>query len=98
VDLNYQDSRVLLEVLDVLMFYIVQGARLIRLDAIGFIWKTIGTSCMHLEEAHAIIKIMRIAIDAVAEHVKIITETNVKHHENMMKHHLFISFHYLPLS
>lgn len=83
IDLNYQDPRVLIEVLDVLLFYVFKGARMIRFDAVGFIWKKIGTTCMHLEETHALVKIMRTVIDHVIDGVKIITETNVKHNENI---------------
>ncbi|MBN2504654.1 MAG: sugar phosphorylase [Bacilli bacterium] len=83
VDLNYHEPRVLLEVLDVLLFYVYHGARFIRFDAVGFIWKKLGTTCMHLNETHEIVKLMREVIDSISSGVKIITETNVKHHENI---------------
>jgi sucrose phosphorylase len=83
VDLNYQDPRVLIEVLDVLLFYVFKGARMIRFDAVGFIWKKLNTTCMHLEETHALVKLMREVLDSVVDGVKIITETNVKHDENI---------------
>lgn len=83
VDLNYEDPKVLLEILDVLLFYVSRGARFIRFDAIGFLWKKDNSSCMHLEETHEIVKLMREVIDLVATGVKIITETNVKHAENI---------------
>ena len=44
VDLNYANPHVLLDMLDVLLFYIQQGARFIRLDAIAYLWKRVGTS------------------------------------------------------
>ena len=55
VDLNYANYKVLLRVLDVLLLYIEKGASLIRLDAIAFIWKEIGTSCVHLPQTHELI-------------------------------------------
>jgi sucrose phosphorylase len=50
VDLNYANPNVLLDVIEVLLFYIAQGADLIRLDAIAFMWKEIGTSSIHLPQ------------------------------------------------
>ncbi len=83
IDLNFANPAVLLEVLDALLFYVKNGAQLIRLDAVGFIWKEIGTSCMHLEGAHRIVKLMRLVLDAVAPQVVLITETNVPHKDNI---------------
>jgi len=56
VDLNYANYKVFLHILDVLLFYISNGALYIRLDAIAFLWKKIGTTCLHLEETHLVIK------------------------------------------
>ncbi len=83
VDLNYKNEKVFLKVLDVLLFYISKGAKFIRLDAIAFMWKTIGTNCIHLEQTHQIIKIYRKIIELVAPQTVIITETNVPHDENI---------------
>lgn len=83
IDLNFANPDVLLEVLDALLFYVENGAQLIRLDAVGFIWKVIGTSCMHLEGAHRIVKLMRLVLDAAAPQVLLITETNVPHRDNI---------------
>jgi glucosylglycerate phosphorylase len=83
VDLNFANPKVLLEIIDLLLFYILKGAHIIRLDAIAFIWKEIGTSCIHLPQTHHIVKIFRAVIDLVAPWVKLITETNVPHQENI---------------
>ncbi len=83
VDLNYANYKVLLQVLDVLLFYVEKGASLIRLDAIAFIWKEMGTPCVHLQQTHELIQLMREVIHAVAPEVIIITETNVPHDENI---------------
>lgn len=83
VDLNFHSAGVFLKVLEVLLFYVSRGARYIRLDAIAFIWKELGTTCMHLPQAHLIIQLYRHFIDQVAPHVVIITETNVPHDENI---------------
>ena len=83
VDLNYANYKVLLKVLDVLLFYVEHGASLLRLDAIAFIWKEIGSSCVHLPQTHELIQLMRQVIHEVAPEVFIITETNVPHDENI---------------
>ncbi|MDR1469905.1 MAG: sugar phosphorylase [Spirochaetaceae bacterium] len=83
VDFNYANPAVLLEALDILLLYTTRGARFIRLDAIGFIWKKLGTSCMHLRETHEIIKIMRSVLNAISPNCALITETNVAHKDNI---------------
>jgi sucrose phosphorylase len=83
IDLNFANPDVLLEMLDVLLFYVSHGAKAVRLDAIGFLWKKIGTNCMHLTETHWAVKIMRDLLDDVAPGTVIITETNVPHEENV---------------
>lgn len=83
VDLNYANYKVLLKVLDVLLFYVEHGASLLRLDAIAFIWKEIESSCVHLPQTHELIQLMRQVIHEVAPEVLIITETNVPHDENI---------------
>ncbi len=83
VDLNYRNYKVLLAVLDALLFYIEKGASLIRLDAIAFVWKEIGTPCIHLPQTHELIQLMREVLHRVAPEVIIITETNVPHKENI---------------
>jgi len=83
VDLNYGAYEVMIAMLDVLLFYVEKGAKLIRLDAIAFLWKEIGTECIHLPQTHEAIQLMREVIHEVAPEVVIITETNVPHKENI---------------
>ncbi len=83
VDLNFQNPDVLLEIIDTLLFYVSQGAQLIRLDAIAYLWKEIGTSCIHLPQTHRIIQLFRAVLDVLAPHVILITETNVPHVDNI---------------
>jgi glycosidase len=83
IDLNYANPKVLLEIIDLLLFYVRQGARFIRLDAIAFLWKEIGTPCIHLPQTHSMIQLLRAVIDSVAPSVLLITETNVPHKENL---------------
>ena len=83
IDLNYANPQVLLEILDLLLFYVRHGASIIRLDAIAFLWKEIGTPCIHLPQTHRIIQLMRALLADLAPHVYLITETNVPHRENL---------------
>ena len=82
-DLNYRNPKVLLDILDLLCFYASRGARYIRLDAVGFIWKEPGTSCLNLPQTHAIVKLFRAVLDLVAPGVILVTETNVPLAENL---------------
>ena len=83
IHLNYKSYKVLRSVLAAMFYYIEKGATLIRLDAIAFIWKELGTGCVHLPQTHELIQLMREVIHEVAPEVIIITETNVPHHENI---------------
>ncbi len=82
IDLNYRNPRVLLRMLEVLLFYVRKGADLIRLDAATYLWEELGTTCAHLEQTHAIIRLFRAAFDEVAPHTVLITETNVPQEDN----------------
>jgi len=83
VDLNYANPDILFAVLDVLLFYAAHGAEFIRLDAIAYIWKEIGTDCLHRPQTHEIIRLMRTVLDIAAPQVSLITETNVPHEDNI---------------
>lgn len=83
VDLNYANYKVLVAVLDALFYYVEKGATLIRLDAIAFIYKEVGTESVHLPQTHELIQLMREVLHEVAPEVIMITETNVPHDENI---------------
>lgn len=83
VDLNYRNPKVLLEMLDILLFYLTQGSRITRLDAIAFLWKEEGTNCLHLPQTHEVVKLMRDIVEAVCPGAILLTETNVPHEENI---------------
>lgn len=83
IDLNFASPHVLIAMVDVLLHYLIEGARYIRLDAVGFMWKIPGTSCIHLEQTHQLIQLFRAITEAVAPGTVIITETNVPHKDNV---------------
>ncbi len=83
IDLNYGNPDVLVKMIDILLFYVARGAKVIRLDAVAYLWKKPGTSCIHLEETHRLVKLFRAVLDEVAPEVALITETNVPHEHNV---------------
>ncbi len=83
MDLDFSNPDVLFDFLDIIMFYILNGVRVIRLDAIAYLWKKIGTSCIHLPETHEVVKLIRNFIELISPETSIITETNVPHDENI---------------
>lgn len=83
IDLNYHNPNVLIEIIDTLLFYIARGAKWIRLDAIAFLWKELGTTCLHLPQTHRVIQLLRAIVDEIAPHVILLTETNVPHADNV---------------
>lgn len=83
VDLNFANPEVLLAIVDVLLFYAGRGAEVLRLDAIAFLWKEIGSRCLHQPETHHVVQLFRRIFDRAAPHVALLTETNVPHEENV---------------
>jgi glycosidase len=83
VDLNYANPEVLKEMLNVFLFYMAKGIRVIRLDAIAFLWKSSGTACMHEAETHEVVRLFRDVMDYCYPGGLLLTETNVPHKENI---------------
>lgn len=83
VDLDYRNPDVALDMIDILLEYAAHGVQFIRLDAIAYLWKEIGTSCIHLPQTHAFVQLLREVFDETASHVRLITETNVPHEDNI---------------
>jgi len=83
VDLDWSNPDVLFEFLDILFLYLAHEMRVVRLDAIAFLWKKFGTSCLHLPETHEVVKLLRDAVEVVSPKTVLLTETNVPHKENI---------------
>lgn len=83
VDLNYENPQVMVEMIDTLLFYIAQGASMIRLDAVAYLWKEAGTKCIHHPKTHKAVQLFRAVVDYIGLHTRILTETNVPHDENV---------------
>lgn len=83
VDLEFHNPAVLLEFVDILLTYCWHGARLVRLDAVGFLWKKAGTPSIHLPETHGVIRLLRAILGFTYPNTILITETNVPNRENL---------------
>jgi sucrose phosphorylase len=83
VDLDYRNPDVLLEMIDIMLYYVRRGARVLRLDAVAYLWKEVGTRCIHLPQTHALVKLFRDLLQLVEPGALILTETNVPHEENV---------------
>lgn len=83
VDFDFTNPDVLLEFCSILEFYVANGAKRIRLDAIAYLWKQIGTTCIHLPQTHEVVKLMRTLLAARDPTLLLVTETNVPHRHNV---------------
>ncbi len=83
VDLNYHNPAVLTRMVDVVLGYAARGASMIRLDAVGFLWKEESTPSIHLRQTHLIVQLIRACLDVTYPDVGLISETNVPHAENI---------------
>ena len=83
VDVDFSNPDVLVEYVRILRFLIDKGVRTVRLDAVAFVWKQSGTSCIHLPEVHEIVRLMRTLCDHCEHEILLITETNVPNQENL---------------
>ncbi|WP_171136746.1 MULTISPECIES: sugar phosphorylase [unclassified Ruegeria] len=83
IDLDFSNPEVLLEFLRIIRLHVDNGVRIIRLDAVAFLWKEVGTPSIHLPQTHAIVKLMRLLCDYATETIILLTETNVPKTENL---------------
>lgn len=103
VDLNFANPNVFMTFAEILLFYLEQRARFIRLDAVAFLWKHIGTNCMSLPETHTVVRALRSILDLAGLPALLLTETNVPHAENVSyfgdsnEAHLVYQFSLAPL-
>ena len=76
-DLNYRNPEVFTKIVKILLFLANQGVDILRLDAVPYLWKEIGTSCQNLDQAHTLVKLMKRCVQVVAPGVKFIAEAIV---------------------
>jgi sucrose phosphorylase len=83
VDFDFRNINVLKEFINIVRFYLDNGIRIFRLDAVAFLWKKIGTNCLNLPETHEVVRLMRTLIQHAQPDAVIITETNIPNRENL---------------
>ncbi|MAM69549.1 MAG: alpha-amylase [Gammaproteobacteria bacterium] len=83
IDLNFRNPQVLLEMVKIIKLYLDNGVQIFRLDAVAFLWKEEGTSCLNLDQTHEIIRLIRTLIEYYKPGTIIITETNIPNRENL---------------
>ncbi|AEG00682.1 alpha-amylase family glycosyl hydrolase [Methylomonas methanica] len=76
-DLNYSNPKVFIEMLDIILFWANQGVDVLRLDAVAFLWKKIGTSCQNERNAHLILQLLKDCCQVTAPGVLFIAEAIV---------------------
>ncbi len=76
VDLDYRHPGTLLEALRILLFYADHGARLIRLDAVGYLWKKLGSTSLHEPETHRLVRFLCDSLRALRPGVRTVAEVN----------------------
>lgn len=83
VDLDFKNPEVLLTFCKIIRFYLDKGVRLFRLDAVAFLWKEAGTSCINLPQTHMVVRLLRLLIEHAQNDAVVITETNIPVRENL---------------
>lgn len=83
VDLNFRNPAVIVEFIRIIRSYLNHGVSIFRMDAVPFLWKEPGTSCVHLKQTHEIIKLLRTLIEHYFPQVILICECNVPNRENL---------------
>jgi sucrose phosphorylase len=82
-DYDFSRPEVLLEFVRIFLDYARRGGRMLRLDAIAYLWKEDGTPCLHHPKTHAVVKLFRAVIEYLGLDMLLLTETNVPHTENI---------------
>ncbi|GLS25978.1 sugar phosphorylase [Marinibactrum halimedae] len=83
VDLDFKNPTVLKEFVGIIRHYLDRGVNIFRLDAVAFLWKELGTSCINLLETHETVRLLRTLIEYAQPDAVIITETNIPNRENL---------------
>ncbi len=83
VDVNYKNPQVLLNMVSILLKNLQNGVNIVRIDALTYAWKELGTECVNLPQTHALLQVFRDVLEEVVPESKIISETNVPHDENI---------------
>lgn len=83
VDFDFRNPRVLIEFVRIIRSYLDHGVKVFRLDAVAFIWKEVGSTCLNLPQTHEIVRLLRALLEHADHDAIIITETNIPKRENL---------------
>lgn len=83
VDLDFSNPAVLSAFVAIIRHYLDMGVAIFRLDAIAFLWKEIGTSCINLPQTHEVVRLLRTLIENANHNAMVITETNIPNTQNL---------------
>ncbi len=83
IDLDFRNPEVLRQFVSIIRLYLDMGVQIFRLDAIAFLWKIPGTSCLNLPQTHEVVRLLRTLIEHASDDAVIITETNIPNRENL---------------
>lgn len=82
-DLNFSNPQVLVEMIDNILFYADLGVDILRIDAPAFIWKSLGTNCQNLPQAHTILQLIKQCVQIAAPGMALLGEAIVSPKEIM---------------
>ncbi|MEE4277611.1 MAG: sugar phosphorylase [Halieaceae bacterium] len=83
VDLDFRNPEVLMRMVEILRHYLDNGVRIFRLDAVAFLWKEAGTTCLNLPQTHEVVRLLRTLVEHARHDAMLITETNIPNQQNL---------------
>jgi len=83
VDFDFRNPEVLKSFVSIIRLYLDMGVKIFRFDAVAFLWKKLGSSCINLPETHEVIRLLRTLIEHSHPDAVIITETNIPNTQNL---------------
>ena len=83
VDVDWSSPAVLEGYASLLARMVRHGVSWLRLDAVGYVWKEPGSSCIHHPRAHLLVKLLRTLLESIRSDGVVVTETNVPEDENL---------------
>jgi amylosucrase/maltose alpha-D-glucosyltransferase/alpha-amylase len=84
-DLNYENPEVFNRMAEEMLFLANQGVEILRLDAVAFLWKRVGTTCQNLPEAHLLIQAFN-AVAAIAAPGMVLKSEAIVHPDEVRKY------------
>jgi glycosidase len=98
IDLNFHNPDVLIEIIDVFMHYLSRGIEFIRLDAVGYLWKELGTRSVNLPQTHEVVRLLRTVAEYAAPYAILVAEVNFPYEENLSyirsRHEATMAYHF----